>query len=99
MGYDKENVMDKELIDVKMDKNFLSVVSLSDQSDDRDFWFAMDPIERLRHIEVLRRINYGHGATSGLQRILEYVDDIRIYMISRTYLEKSGINQNAGCLV
>ena len=66
--------MDKELIDVKIDKKFFSVVSLSDQSDDKDFWFAMDPIERMRHIEVLRRINYGHGATSRLQRILEYTE-------------------------
>ena len=37
--------MDKELIDVKIDKNFFSVVSLSDQSDDKDFWFAMDPTD------------------------------------------------------
>jgi hypothetical protein len=64
--------MDKELIDVKIDKKFFSVVSLSDQSDDKDFWFDMDPIERMRHIEVLRRINYGHSATSRLQRVLEY---------------------------
>jgi hypothetical protein len=66
--------MDKELIDVKINKKFFSVVSLSDQSDDKDFWFAMDPIERMRHIEILRRINYGHGATSRLQRILEYTE-------------------------
>jgi hypothetical protein len=66
--------MDKELIDVKIDKKFFSAVSLSDQSDDKDYWFAMDPIERMRHIEVLRRINYGHGATSRLQRVLEYTE-------------------------
>jgi len=66
--------MDKELIDVKIDKKFFSVMSLSDQSDDKDIWFAMDPIERMRHIEVLRRINYGNGATSRLQRILEYTE-------------------------
>jgi hypothetical protein len=66
--------MDKKLIDVKIDKKFFSVLSLSDQSDDKDFWFAMHPIERMRHIEVLRRINYGHGATSRLQRILEYTE-------------------------
>jgi len=66
--------MEKELIDVKIDKQFFSVVSLSDQSDDKDFWVAMDPIERMRHIEVLRRINYGHGATYRLQRVLEYTE-------------------------
>jgi len=58
----------------KMGKSDFSVVSLSDQSDDKDFWFAMDPIERMRHIEVLRRIDYGHGATSRLQRVLEYTE-------------------------
>jgi len=67
--------MDKELIDVKIDKKFFSVVSLSDQSDDKNFWLDMDPIERMRHIEILRRINYGHGATSRLQRILEYTEE------------------------
>ncbi len=66
--------MDRELIDIKIDKRFFSVVSLSDQSNDKDFWFAMDPIERMRHIEVLRRINYGHGATSRLQRVLEFIE-------------------------
>ena len=62
--------MDKELIDIKIEKKFFSVVSLSDQSDDKDYWFHKDPIERMQHIEVLRRINYGPSATSRLQRIL-----------------------------
>ena len=66
--------MDKELVDVKMDKKFFSVVSLSDQSDDKDYWFARNPIERMRHIEVLRRVNYGYGATSRLQRVLEFAE-------------------------
>jgi hypothetical protein len=66
--------MDKELIDIKLDKRFFSVASLSDQLDDKDYWFSMDPIERMRHIEVLRRINYGHSATSRLQRVLEYIE-------------------------
>jgi hypothetical protein len=66
--------MDKELIDIKIDKKFFSVVSLSDQSDDKDYWFHRDPIERMQHIEVLRRINYGHSATARLQRILEFTE-------------------------
>ena len=66
--------MDKELIDIKIDKKFFSVVSLTDPSDDKDYWFHRDPIERLRHIEVLRRINYGLSATSRLQRILEFTE-------------------------
>ena len=62
--------MDKELLNIKIDKKFFSVVSLSDQSDDKDYWFLREPIERIQHIEVLRRINYGHSATARLQRIL-----------------------------
>lgn len=65
--------MGKELIDLKMDKKMFSVVSLSDQSDDKDYWLAKTPIDRIRHIEILRRINYGNSATSRLQRILEFV--------------------------
>jgi hypothetical protein len=63
--------MDTELIDIKIDKKSFSVVSLSDQPDDKDYWSNKNPIERIRHIEVLRRINYGHAATARLQRILE----------------------------
>ena len=66
--------MDKDLLDVKLDKKFFSVVSLSDRSDYGDYWFARDPIERLRHIEVLRRINYGHRAASRLQRVLDLTE-------------------------
>jgi hypothetical protein len=70
----KAKDMDKELIDIKLDKRYFSVASLSDQLDDKGYWFSKDPIERMRHIEVLRRINYGHGATSRLQRVLEFAE-------------------------
>ena len=65
---------DKELFNEKIDKSFFSVVSLSDQSNDKDYWFGRNPIERLRHIELLRRINYGHRATFRLQSVLEYTE-------------------------
>lgn len=70
----KEEDMDKDLIDIKIDKRFFSVVSLSDPADNKAYWLSKDPIERLRHIEILRRINYGHDATSGLQRVLEVTE-------------------------
>ncbi len=47
--------MDKELFDVKIDKRFFSVVSLSDQSDDKDYWFSRNPIERRRKNEGKKR--------------------------------------------
>ena len=64
--------MDTELIDLKLDRRFFSVMSLSDQPNDMDYWFSREPIERMRHIEILRRINYGYRATSRLQRVLEF---------------------------
>jgi hypothetical protein len=63
--------MEKEFIDIKLDKNHFSVISITDQSDEKNYWLAASPIKRLQHIEVLRRINYGNSATSRLQRILE----------------------------
>ena len=71
----KWEVMDKKLIDIKLDKKFFSVISLSDQLNEKDYWLSRSPIERMKHIEVLRRINYGHGATSGLQRVLEFTEN------------------------
>lgn len=37
----------------------------------RRHWWAVPPDERLRHVEELRRMNYGHDyAAAGLQRLL-----------------------------
>jgi hypothetical protein len=66
--------MDKNLIDIKLDKKVFSVVSLSDELTDKAFWLSKEPIERLRHIEVLRRINYGPRAAARLQRVLEITE-------------------------
>jgi len=63
--------MDNKINKLRMDKSFFSVESLSDQSNDKNYWFSRTPIERVQHIELLRRINYGHGATARLQRIFE----------------------------
>lgn len=68
--------MDRESIDIKLDKKSFSVISLSDQSGDKDYWHSMSPVERLRHVEVLRRINYGRCAASRLQRVLEITQGV-----------------------
>ena len=70
----KEKTMDKEFIGLKLEKRSFSVMSLSDQSDDKYYWFSRTPIERFQQIEILRRINYGHRATSRLQRVLEFTE-------------------------
>lgn len=63
--------MDKKFIDLKMDKKIFSVAALSNPSDDKNYWFSVSPMDRIRHIEVLRRINYGHRASARLQRVFE----------------------------
>jgi len=66
--------MEQNVKNLIMDKRFFSVVSLSDQTNDKDYWLSKTPIERMQHIELLRRINYGHGATARLQRIFEITE-------------------------
>ena len=55
----------------KLNKAVFSLVPLFDEADEKTYWLSRTPGERLRHIEMLRRINYGHRATTRLQRLLE----------------------------
>ena len=61
---------DRLLQKLKIDKTAFSVGSLK-ESDEKDYWLKQTPEARLRQIEILRRINYGHRATGRLQRIFE----------------------------
>jgi hypothetical protein len=57
---------------LKLDKSALTVASLTDQSDDKAYWHAKSPFERLQAVEALRQLNYGHHqSTARLQRVLE----------------------------
>jgi hypothetical protein len=62
---------------LKIDKTALSLVPCFDTSDEKLYWLSRTPSERLQHIEVLRRINYGHHATARLQRVLEVAQHAR----------------------
>ena len=55
----------------KVDRRVVLVSSEFDDEDQRLYWWSRTPYERLRHVEVLRRINYGDKATARLQRVLE----------------------------
>ena len=56
----------------RMDKNTLSVIGLSDGSDEREYWQAKTPQERLEAVELMRQINYDYDpTTTRLQRVLE----------------------------
>ena len=60
--------------DLKVDRSAFSVSSLTDVSDEKAYWLARTPEERLKQVEILRRINYGSAATARLQRVLEIVE-------------------------
>lgn len=56
----------------RMDKSVLSVASLTDPSDEQEYWQSRTPQERLAALELMRQICYGYDpATTRLQRVLE----------------------------
>ena len=60
------------LIYPKLDKTTFVVASLSDESDEKSYWLAKMPGERLEALELMRQIIYGYSpSTTRLQRVLE----------------------------
>jgi hypothetical protein len=57
----------------RVDRTVITVTDTFDDSEDREYWKSCSPAERLRHVELLRRINYGDRATGRLERVLESV--------------------------
>lgn len=71
--------MSEELLSVetaKVDRTAFKVFSsiAEAEADERAYWHSRTPEERLRHVEFLRRLNYGHRATERLQRVLEVAE-------------------------
>ena len=59
----------------KMDKTAFSVTTLSEKSNDKEYWLSKTPQERLQALEMMRQINYGYDpVTTRLQRVLEIVE-------------------------
>jgi len=55
-----------------LNKKALSVGSIDDFSEEKKYWLAKKPFERLKAIELNRRMVYGeHRTASRLQRFLE----------------------------
>jgi hypothetical protein len=55
-----------------MDKGAFSVASLSDESDEKQYWLSKTPNDRLAAIETMRQIIYGYDpSTARLQRVFE----------------------------
>ena len=60
-------------IEMKMDRNRLSVVTLR-ESDDDAYWQSCTATDRLRAMQINRQVAYGKSnATGRLQRVLEVV--------------------------
>ena len=57
----------------RVDRTAFSVFSSFEEADAEDaaYWLSRTPEERLAHLEILRRINYGDAATGRLQRVLD----------------------------
>jgi hypothetical protein len=62
------------LDELNIDRRALSISSDFDDEEQRMYWLLRTPYERLRHVEMLRRINYGDQATARLQRVLELAE-------------------------
>ena len=66
---------DSDLDTLRIDRSKLSVTSLFDKSDDREYWLSKTPQERLTALELMRQINYGYDPTTArLERVLEIVE-------------------------
>jgi len=59
----------------RMDKTAFSVVSLFDESDEKDYWRTKTPHERLQALELMRQVIYGYKpATTRFQRLFEIAE-------------------------
>ncbi len=69
-GYDNERQ------DATLDRTAFSVVASFGDADraDAQYWWAQPAEIRLRYLEQLRQLNYGHHATARLQRVLEVIE-------------------------
>ena len=55
-----------------VDRSAFDVVPLSEEGDERVYWWAKTPYERLIAVETMRQIIYGYDPSSTrLQRVLE----------------------------
>ena len=63
----------QDIPELRLDKTKIRVVLDFDDSEEIEYWRNSSVIERLQHIERLRRINYGLRATERLQRVIRVV--------------------------
>jgi len=56
--------------ELRVDRTALEVGSLDDEDPVVEYWLAASVEDRLRYLELLRRLNYGRRAAGRLQRVL-----------------------------
>lgn len=67
--------MDLSLEKDRLNKSFVIISALDDESDEKEYWLNVSPEERLIALEKLRQINYGYDATAArLQRFFEIAE-------------------------
>jgi hypothetical protein len=68
----RTKAMDDNLVSsLRMDKQALTVSTLSEEGDDREYWRRATPDERLLALEFMRQVCYGYDACAArLQRLL-----------------------------
>ena len=60
------------LVFPKLDRTVIQVTSLSEASDEKEYWLTKSPVERLAALETMRQIIYGYDPlTTRLQRFFE----------------------------
>lgn len=61
---------------IRLDRNAFSVISLAEQAEDeKRYWRARTPHERLQAVEVTRQVFYGYDpASTRLQRVHEIAE-------------------------
>ena len=59
----------------RLNKSVVTISSLTDESDEKNYWLNVTPEERLNALETMRQINYGYDATTTrLQRFFEIAE-------------------------
>jgi len=63
--------MDKDPAKIRLDRTAFSIALLTDESDEKGYWFSRSHHERLQAIEWMRQSIYGYDPSSTrLQKVL-----------------------------
>lgn len=58
----------------RVDRSVISVVNLTDEPDDLEYWLSKTPLERWEAAEYIRQMIYGYDpSTARVERVIEVV--------------------------